>query len=80
MSLSRPPVLILQAKGADPLQGVEMASTGEVACLGNDLEDAFLKSIISADSCCQKECAVSIGTEENKYKLLDTIETCTGWI
>ncbi|MBU1015484.1 carbamoyl-phosphate synthase (glutamine-hydrolyzing) large subunit, partial [Patescibacteria group bacterium] len=29
-------------KGADPVLGVEMASTGEVACFGNDLEAAFL--------------------------------------
>ena len=34
-------------KGADPVLGVEMASTGEVACFGDDLEEAFLKSMIS---------------------------------
>ncbi len=33
--------------GADPILGVEMASTGEVACLGHDFEDAFLKAMIS---------------------------------
>ncbi|MEM6702201.1 MAG: carbamoyl-phosphate synthase (glutamine-hydrolyzing) large subunit [Acidobacteriota bacterium] len=33
--------------GADPILGVEMASTGEVACIGSDFEDAFLKSMIS---------------------------------
>ena len=30
-------------KGADPSLGVEMASTGEVACFGMDKNDAFLK-------------------------------------
>lgn len=35
-------------KGADPISGVEMASTGEVGCLGSNLHDAFLKAIISA--------------------------------
>ena len=30
-------------KGADPLPSVEMASTGEVGCLGENLEEAFLK-------------------------------------
>ena len=33
--------------GADPTLGVEMASTGEVACFGDDLEEALLKSLIS---------------------------------
>ncbi len=33
--------------GADPILGVEMASTGEVGCIGEDFEDAFLKSLIS---------------------------------
>jgi carbamoyl-phosphate synthase large subunit len=34
-------------KGADPVLGVEMASTGEVACFGDDLHEAFLKAMIS---------------------------------
>lgn len=33
--------------GADPTLGVEMASTGEVACLGDDFEEAFLTAFIS---------------------------------
>lgn len=33
--------------GADPVLGVEMASTGEVACFGIDVHEAFLKSLIS---------------------------------
>ncbi|MCK5461026.1 ATP-grasp domain-containing protein [Candidatus Gracilibacteria bacterium] len=34
-------------KNADPNLGVEMSSTGEVACFGDSVEEAFLKSIIS---------------------------------
>ena len=34
-------------KGADPSLGVEMSSTGEVACFGDTEEEAFLKSLIS---------------------------------
>jgi carbamoyl-phosphate synthase large subunit len=34
-------------QGADPTLGVEMSSTGEVGCLGDDFEEAFLKSMIS---------------------------------
>ncbi|MFH2001520.1 MAG: carbamoyl-phosphate synthase (glutamine-hydrolyzing) large subunit, partial [Planctomycetota bacterium] len=33
--------------GADPTLGVEMASTGEVGCLGDDFEEAFLKALLS---------------------------------
>jgi carbamoyl-phosphate synthase large subunit len=33
--------------GADPVLGVEMASTGEVGCLGEDFDEAFLKSLLS---------------------------------
>ncbi len=33
--------------GADPTVGVEMASTGEVACLGDDFDEAFLLSLLS---------------------------------
>ena len=33
--------------GADPVLGVEMASTGEVACFGIDVHEAFLKALVS---------------------------------
>jgi carbamoyl-phosphate synthase large subunit len=33
--------------GADPVLGVEMASTGEVACFGDNKYEAFLKAMIS---------------------------------
>lgn len=34
-------------KGADPALGVEMSSTGEVACFGETIEEAFLKSLLA---------------------------------
>jgi len=34
-------------KGADPALGVEMASTGEVACFGPTKHDSFLKGLLS---------------------------------
>lgn len=33
--------------GADPVLGVEMASTGEVACFGKDKYEAYLKGLIA---------------------------------
>ncbi len=34
---------------ADPVLGVEMVSTGEVACIGEDFYDALLKAMIAAE-------------------------------
>ncbi|KAL8731202.1 MAG: hypothetical protein Q9166_003609 [cf. Caloplaca sp. 2 TL-2023] len=34
-------------EGADPVLGVEMASTGEVACFGRDKYEAYIKALIS---------------------------------
>ncbi|MBI4173858.1 MAG: carbamoyl-phosphate synthase (glutamine-hydrolyzing) large subunit [Candidatus Aenigmarchaeota archaeon] len=36
-------------RGVEPALGVEMASTGEVACFGRTFEEAFLKSMLAAD-------------------------------
>jgi carbamoyl-phosphate synthase large subunit len=58
-------------KGADPCLGVEMASTGEVACLGDDVQEALLKALISAGfRLPQKSILISLGGEENKQKFL----------
>jgi len=38
----------LRLLGADPRLGVEMRSTGEVACFGRTVENAFLKSALSS--------------------------------
>jgi hypothetical protein len=35
--------------GADPVLGVEMASTGEVGCLGDSKHEAFLKAMMSTN-------------------------------
>jgi len=61
-------------RGADPILSVEMVSTGEVACLGKDLEDAFLKSIISTGfKLPHKNVLVSVSGDENRYDLLESI-------
>jgi carbamoyl-phosphate synthase large subunit len=63
-------------KGADPVRSVEMASTGEVACFGESYHEALLKSMLAADFRLPKPggtVLVSLGKEENKIKLLDSI-------
>jgi len=58
--------------GADPTLGVEMASTGEVACFGDDVEEAFLKAELSVGIKIPKNGVfISIGGEVNKYKFLE---------
>jgi carbamoyl-phosphate synthase large subunit len=62
-------------KGADPVLGVEMASTGEVACFGDDLSEALLKSMISVGFKIPKKGVLfSVGDVESKADLLETAE------
>ena len=60
-------------KGSDPILGVEMASTGEVACLGDDFDEAFLKSLISVGfKLPKKNILLSTGPLYAKAELLDS--------
>jgi carbamoyl-phosphate synthase large subunit len=47
VGVKAPQFSFTRLQGADPTVGVEMASTGEVGCVGEDFEEAFLKSLIS---------------------------------
>ena len=61
-------------KGSDPVTGVEMSSTGEVACLGDDFNEAFLKSFLSTGyKIPKKGVMLSTGTLKNKAEILDEI-------
>jgi len=58
-------------KGADPLLGVEMASTGEVACLGHDVHSAYLKALVSVGfKIPTKGVLLTTGTIESKAAFL----------
>lgn len=62
-------------KDVDPVLRVEMASTGEVACLGDDVEEAYLKAIVATDIRLPKKTVlISLGGEENKIKFLEEAE------
>ncbi|MEP0860631.1 MAG: carbamoyl-phosphate synthase (glutamine-hydrolyzing) large subunit [Ignavibacterium sp.] len=61
-------------KGSDPVTGVEMSSTGEVACLGDDFNEAFLKSVLATGyKIPQKAVLLSTGTPRNKAELIDEL-------
>jgi len=61
-------------KGADPVLYVEMTSTGESACLGDSLEEAWLKAAIANGLRLPgKTVLVSIGGDDAKLKLLEPL-------
>ncbi|MDR2049801.1 MAG: carbamoyl-phosphate synthase (glutamine-hydrolyzing) large subunit, partial [Treponema sp.] len=70
--------------GADPVSGVEMASTGEVACIGRDLNDAFLKALFSVGYRTPSEYAprrrvlLSTGPMEDKLDFLGSAKKLAG--
>jgi carbamoyl-phosphate synthase large subunit len=64
--------------GADPVSGVEMASTGEVGCIGENLHDAFLKALLSVGyKIPQKNILLSTGTLEEKLDFVEPARKLT---
>ena len=56
---------------ADPVLGVEMASTGEVGCIGEDFHEAILKSMISVGYAIpKKNVLLSTGDSRSKMDML----------
>ncbi len=73
VGVKAPEFSFTRLEGADPTTGVEMASTGEVACLGDDFDEAFLKSLLSVGYRFPiKSILISSGTIESKVELLET--------
>lgn len=68
-------------KGADPVAGVEMASTGEVACLGDDLLEAFWASWLAADQSVKGKGIFLSIPDEHKAKLIGEVRelAARGW-
>ncbi|HEY5680211.1 MAG TPA: hypothetical protein VIS55_09115, partial [Pseudomonadales bacterium] len=58
--------------GADPVLGVEMASTGEVGCIGEDIHEALLKGLIATGFLLPKRgVLLSLGPWEDKFWFAD---------
>ena len=70
--------------GADVMLGVEMASTGEVACFGEDRYEAYLKALLSTGFKIPKKCILlTVGsfkvrhsTQFFRIKYLRTFRCC----
>ena len=57
-------------QNADPVLGVDMSSTGEVGCLGDDFNEALLNSLIATGyKLPSKEKAIMISSGETKSKV-----------
>jgi len=57
--------------GADPITGVEMASTGEVACYGDNKYEAFLKAMVARNFRLPgKNILLMTGEKDNKDEFL----------
>ncbi len=68
-------------KGANPVAHVEMASTGEVACLGENLLEAFFRSWQATEQSVKgKRLLISVGGDQ-KHKLLGELRALDeqGW-
>ncbi|XP_059583288.1 CAD protein isoform X3 [Alligator mississippiensis] len=62
--------------GADVVLGVEMTSTGEVACFGENRCEAYLKAMLSTGfRIPKKNILLTIGSYKNKSELLPTVRT-----
>ncbi|MDI9604542.1 MAG: carbamoyl-phosphate synthase large subunit [Bacteroidota bacterium] len=59
---------------ADPVLGVDMASTGEVGCIGDDFSEAILKALLSVGYRIPKK-GILISSGEMKSKV-DLLEAC----
>lgn len=63
---------------ADPILGVDMASTGEVGCIGDDFNEALLSSLIAVGTTIpEKNVMVSSGDAKSKVDLLEPCRELT---
>ncbi len=68
-----PQFSFMRLSGADPVLGVEMLSTGEVACLGENFADAFSKALQSAEFRIPPKggsVLITVGGEESKRRVV----------
>ncbi len=73
VGVKAPQFSFTRLEGADPILGVEMASTGEVGCIGSDFDDAFLKALISVGyNLPIKSILLSTGPVEAKAAFLES--------
>lgn len=68
-------------KGADPVAGVEMASTGEVACLGESFSEAFYASWLATEQTLRCKSVLLSLPDEQQPRFIEEAEglAAAGW-
>ncbi len=75
VGVKAPQFSFARLKGADPVLGVDMVSTGEVGCFGEDFYQALLISMLSVGfKIPEKGVLFSAGTSYSKVELLDSVK------
>ncbi|MEM4206816.1 MAG: carbamoyl-phosphate synthase large subunit, partial [Nitrososphaerota archaeon] len=75
-----PQFSFMRLQGADPVLGVEMLSTGEVACIGETFSEAFIKALLSAENeipLKNGRALFSVGGTELKERLIPVAKAFT---
>ncbi len=73
VSIKAPMFSFMRLDKADPILGVEMASTGEVACIVNDFPEALIKSLEATEQYIPVDggnVLISVGGEELKKQVI----------
>ena len=73
VSVKVPQFSFMRLGGADPVLGVEMMSTGEVACIGHNLSDALLKALEASEFAVPKKqgsVLITVGSDEAKARII----------
>ncbi len=73
VGIKAPQFSFTRLQKADPILGVEMASTGEVGCIGEDYYEAILKSMLAVGyTIPSKNILLSTGPARSKIELLNS--------
>ncbi|MEM3478612.1 MAG: carbamoyl-phosphate synthase (glutamine-hydrolyzing) large subunit [Candidatus Bathyarchaeia archaeon] len=73
VSVKVPQFSFMRLSGADPVLGVEMLSTGEAACIGENFADALLKALQAVEFTFPNDggaVLITVGGEEMKRKII----------
>jgi carbamoyl-phosphate synthase large subunit len=75
VGIKAPQFSFARLQKADPVLGVEMASTGEVGCIGDDFHEAILKSMLSVGyQIPARNILLSTGDARSKADMLEAVK------
>ena len=79
VAVKAPMFSFTRLRGADPTLGVEMSSTGEVACFGHDVQEAFLQALLASNfhlpqKVPNKYILISIAEDKMRAEFLESVQ------